>query len=305
MTATIPTFNAQQTAGLLRFPELVAAVAAACDDYSTGNIQAPERQVLAFPNGGVMLSMPATAADIGIHKLVNVFTGNAAKGVPVINGVVTAYSGETGETLFALDGPTLTARRTAAVSMLGLQTFLRTAPLRVALIGTGAQAVGHVEALAAVFPQAQLIVVGSSLEKAQRFIAAFKTSPVVMQASEHVPDDVDAVITLTTSHAPVYTKPAVSQCLIIGVGAFKPELAEIGAPTLHGSQIYVDDPAGARHEAGDLIQAQVQWDRVKGLSDAIAQGVDFTLPIVFKTVGCAAWDLAAARCAHAAMNTGR
>src|SRR3546814_15959476 len=88
-------------------------------DYAAGNIQAPERQVVPFAQGGVMLSMPATAHDIGIHKLVNVAPANKTLGLPTINGVVSIYDGRTGQTLAVLDGPTVTARRTAAVSMLG------------------------------------------------------------------------------------------------------------------------------------------------------------------------------------------
>src|SRR3546814_5871861 len=57
-------------------------------DYAAGNIQAPERQVVPFAQGSVMLSMPATAHDIGIHKLVNVAPANKTLGLPTINGVV-------------------------------------------------------------------------------------------------------------------------------------------------------------------------------------------------------------------------
>src|SRR3546814_9019386 len=96
-----------------------------------------------------MLSMPATAHDIGIHKLVNVAPANKTLGLPTINGVVSIYDGRTGQTLAVLDGPTVTARRTAAVSMLGIRTFMANAPQCVALIGRGTQSVCHAQALAA------------------------------------------------------------------------------------------------------------------------------------------------------------
>ncbi len=294
---TISVFNAEQTAELLGFPSLLDALAVAAGEYANGAIQSPERQVLPLPQGGVMLSMPATAHDIGIHKLVNVVPGNRVRHLPTINGIVSVYDGQTGRALFVLDGPTVTARRTAAVSMLGLKTFLPSAPERVVLIGTGIQSAGHVMALAAIFPGLHVVVVGSSREKALAFVDARRQMPLEMLAATAVPDDVDAVITLTTSATPVYTRTAKAGMLVIGVGAFKPELAEIGANTLKGSQIYVDDPAGARHEAGDLIQANVDWSGVQSLADALAGGVRYEEPIVFKTVGCAAWDLASARCA--------
>ena len=72
---------------------------------------------------GIMLSMPATAPDLAIHKLVNVCPANGARGLPTIHGKVMAFDADTGETLFILDGPTVTGRRTAAISMLGVDTF--------------------------------------------------------------------------------------------------------------------------------------------------------------------------------------
>ena len=127
-------------------------------------------------------------------------------------------------------------------------------------------------------------------------------------AGIEVPDSVDLVIALTTSRQPVYDEAARAGRLVVGVGAFKPEMAEIGARTLAGSTIFVDDPAGARHEAGDLLQAKVDWSQVRGLvaaldaaSGAATPVADDSAPRVFKTVGCAAWDLAAGRVARASL----
>ncbi|MGB3290723.1 MAG: hypothetical protein WBA83_15730, partial [Burkholderiaceae bacterium] len=161
----------------------------------------------------------------------------------------------------------------------------------------GTQAAGHAQALAALYPGLPTVAVGRNLAGAQAFVQAHQGLGLTLTAADRVPAEADVVITLTTSSVPVYTQPAQAGRLLIGVGAFKPELAEIGPDTLHSSLVYVDDPAGARHEAGDLIQAGIAWDRVESLSNALKLGVPAGKPIVFKTVGCAAWDLAAARCA--------
>src|SRR5690606_11531668 len=95
--------------------------------------------------------------------------------------------------------------------------------------------------------------------------------------------------------------PARADRLVIGVGAFRPEMAELGPVTLAGSAIYADDPAGARHEAGDLLRAGVDWDQVRSLAALLRQPHDRTRPAVFKSVGAAAWDLAAARVALRAL----
>lgn len=289
-------YNARQTAELLDFPGLLSALEQAVQELAKGKIQAPERQVVPYPNDGVMLSMPATAEDIGIHKLVNVVRSNSGRGIPTINGVVSAYRGSTGEALFVLDGPTVTLRRTAAVSMLGLRALRPGMPRAVTLIGSGTQSVGHVQALAALYPGCTVYVVGSSLAKAQTFVQNHAGLALNLQAAQNVPDDSDVVITLTTSATPVYDQAPRADRLLIGVGAFKPELAEIGAATLNGSTLFVDDLAGARHEAGDFIQAGVDWARVQPIVNALNGQVPDG-PVVYKTVGCAAWDLAAGRCA--------
>ncbi len=91
---------------------------------------------------------------------------------------------------------------------------------------------------------------------------------------------------------------------MIGVGAFTPQMLEIGAHTVHGSALYVDDLAGAKHEAGDFIQAGVNWADVTGIAallDGSAPRPVASTPVLFKSVGCAAWDLAACRVARDAL----
>jgi 1-piperideine-2-carboxylate/1-pyrroline-2-carboxylate reductase [NAD(P)H] len=60
-----------QTAALLDYDRLIDAIALAAVELEAGAILSPERTVVPLGAGGVLLSMPATAADIGIHKLVN------------------------------------------------------------------------------------------------------------------------------------------------------------------------------------------------------------------------------------------
>lgn len=277
--------DAARTAQLLDFPSLMDAVAQAAAEIEDGTLLSPPRMVVPFGHGGVMLSMPATAPDIAVHKLVNVQRANAQQGLPTIHGIVTACDATTGQPLCLLDGPEVTGRRTAAVTLLALRALLGRAPQHVLLIGAGVQSRHHQLALQAIFPRARVQVRGRDAVGAA------------------VPDDVDAVITLTTSTEPVYDEPARAGRVVIGVGAFKPEMAEIGQRTLDGSDLYADDPLGARHEAGDLLRAGVDWSRVKSLGRLLQQAPDPHRPAVFKSVGTAAWDLAAARTALRALRS--
>ena len=75
-------------------------------------------------------------------------------------------------------------------------------------------------------------------------------------------------------------------------------MAEIHPSTVQGSQIFVDNNDAARQEAGDLIQAHVNWAAVQALHQDESHRKHH-MPLLYKTIGCAAWDLAAARCARA------
>lgn len=288
----------QQTAELLPYDALSDAIAAASIDYMAGRIVSPERQVLPLQHGGILLSMPATGNDIGIHKLVNVCPDNRNKNLPTIHGVVSVYDSESGRPLLLLDGPTVTAHRTAAVSLLAMRTLAAQPVARIAIIGCGRQAAAHLDAIAALYSGSRVDIHGLSIEEAALLAAAHQHLPLeCVPASGEVAEDVTVVITLTTSQQPVYHQAARPERLLIGVGAFRPDMAEYAPLPIHGSQIFIDDPIGARHEAGDLIQAGIDWENVASLADAVNGVIDPARPKLFKSVGTAAWDLAAARCA--------
>ncbi|WP_454726370.1 MULTISPECIES: bifunctional Delta(1)-pyrroline-2-carboxylate/Delta(1)-piperideine-2-carboxylate reductase [Cupriavidus] len=298
---TITVCDPAQTAGLLDFPSLLAALSACMAEYAAGRIASPERMAVPLPGGGVMLSMPAVAIDIAAHKLVTVVPANAARGLPTISGHVTALDAVSGETLLLLDGPEVTGRRTAAVTMLAIRAFMPAGPKEILLIGTGTQARYHVRAIAAVFPEARVRVRGLRAADAAAFCDSLRPVLPSLAAApaDHVPDAVDAVIAVTTSTVAVYDEPPRAGRVVVGVGAFRPDMAEIGSTTLLGSQIYADDQAGVSAEAGDLIQAGVDWRRVLPLASALGKAPDPARPVVVKSVGTAAWDLAACRVALA------
>ena len=301
---TTQIFDAAETARLIPYAALVAALERASIEYAQQHIVSPERLVVPLNEGGIMLSMPATAPDLAIHKLVNVCPSNGPRGLPTIHGKVMTFDADTGETLFILDGPIVTGRRTAAISMLGVATFAAATPREFLLIGTGTQALNHLEAIGELFPDARVWVKGSAPARAEAFCAQHQGKArelcALTQDGATIPESVDVVIALTTSRQPIYDEPAHAARLVIGVGAFTPAMVEIGARTLAGSALFVDDEAGARHEAGDFIQAGVDWARVGGIASVLAdpERLPRNQPVVFKSVGCAAWDLAACRVAR-------
>ncbi|MCB6183079.1 delta(1)-pyrroline-2-carboxylate reductase family protein [Leeia sp. TBRC 13508] len=294
-------FNATETAALLPYPALVAQLANTMPEYAAEQIHSPERQVIPLNNGGVLLSMPASAKDIAIHKLVNVCPTNQAINLPTIHGLVNAFDPNTGAPLFSLDGPTVTGRRTAAVTCLAIKTLLATPPSVVRLIGTGTQSKSHAEAIATMFPEATLLIASRNEEAASAFIQTMAAVGVTVAAAQQHPlnEAADVVITLTTSKTPIYDEAPSANRLVIGVGAFQPTSAEVSAKVVNASELVVDDLHGAKEEAGDIILAGSDWQQVKALASYLNQPAPTGRPIFFKSVGSAAWDLAAGRVAAA------
>jgi len=285
------------TAKALPFSALVRAIAIAATEYQDGRIISPERMVVPLGSGGVMLSMPATSHDIGIHKLVNVQPGNAALQLPTIHGIVTVCAAESGKPLCQLNGPELTGRRTAAVSMLAIERLLGHAPQQILIIGKGVQSRHHVKAIQELHPTCTVLVKGVDDAMTSAFCAGLSATGTIKPCPPEISETVDAVITLTTATEPVYNQLGKVGRVIVGVGAFKPEMAEIGKATLDSSLLYADDPIGARHEAGDLMRAGVDWNSVRSLATLLREEPDRSRATVFKSVGTGAWDLADSRVA--------
>lgn len=298
--------NARQTADALPYARLVPALAQATMEFAEGRIIAPERQVVTIDAASVLLSMPAVSADLGITKLITVHGDNARHALPAIQGEVIVFETQTGRRIALLDGPTVTARRTAAMTLLGIQTLAPARPASALLIGAGVQATAHADALVDFFGVKQFWIVARDVARAQAFCSELSArhdgvvaSPLATDILAQDVPATDVLIALTTSRTPVIPVRLAAQTLAIGVGAFKPEMAEFPAQLLAERTIVVDDIGGARHEAGDLIQAGVDWGRVRVLGDLLnGRGMPLEassrMP-VFKTVGQASWDLAAAR----------
>lgn len=284
--------DAAATAQALPWAALLAALEDVCRDHAAGLIDCPPRLVLPLAAGGTLLVMPALSATLSITKLVTVHPANRASrasGLATIQGEVVVLDSATGERLLLLDGPTVTARRTAAVSLLAVQ-LLMTRPLtKVLIVGAGAQAAAHAEALRALHPQAQ------------QFVHS-RQQPLAELAAH----DWDLVIAATSSHTPVLPPGLGEGALVIGVGAFRHDMVELPPTLIAAAQVFVDDPEGAQSEAGDLLAAGLSAPQTS-LQDLVmghAPRVDGRTR-VFKSVGCARWDLAAARVAVRALAAGR
>jgi 1-piperideine-2-carboxylate/1-pyrroline-2-carboxylate reductase [NAD(P)H] len=301
--------NAQRTADALPYAPLAAEIARLLQDSS---VQVPPRLVQSLPGGASLFVMPAHDAQLAITKLITFTPANAGTGRATIQGDVVVFDIATGQRCLVLDGPTVTARRTAAVSLLAAQQMAAAPQGPLLIIGAGVQGRAHLEAMVTGLGVRQVFIhsrSGSSaqalVQHAQRLFQQLGMTDGKVSAVSS-PSDVLAqctlVVTCTPARAHVLHSSAVlhPQVFISAVGAFTPQMVEL-APSVvqHFAQLgrIVVDTMDAAHEAGDLLQAQIDVNACATLQQTLnaAQANQTTL---FKSCGWAGWDLAAARLAR-------
>lgn len=297
-----------QTAQALPYPALAQHLHDLLRDPS---VTVPARLVQALAGGGSFFVMPATDARLAISKLITFIPDNATRGLPSIQGDVVVFDAATGQRLCILDGPTVTARRTAAASLLAAQKLARNTDGPLLVVGAGVQGHSHVEAFAAGLGVQEVWVASRSAASADALVR--HCQGLGLRAKRV--DDADAavadcplVVSTTSAQAVALRAMPRPDAFVAAVGAFTPRMVEWDAAicrrlALEGTLVV--DTRDADHEAGDLLQAGIDVSAVPALVDVVTQTPAWaayaasrsTGPIFFKSCGWAGWDLAAARCA--------
>jgi ornithine cyclodeaminase/alanine dehydrogenase-like protein (mu-crystallin family) len=140
-----------------------------------------------------------------------------------------------------------------------------------------------------------------TVNRLAQFARGLGVECLVASDMAEVAGKVDVVVTATSSAAPVLSGTAWDRQLIVAVGAYQAAMAELSANIVQSAEaIVVDHLEAAQREAGDLIQAEVDWRRVRVLEDVLTDPLPDHggRPRIFKSVGHSLWDLAAARVAR-------
>lgn len=300
------THSADETAAALPYPQLADEIARTLRDGRRGEVHALERATAPLPGDGTFLLMGAADARLAIAKIGSVHPTNAARGLPTIIASVVVTDATTGELRALLDGSTVTVRRTAALSLMAARAVGARAE-RVLVVGAGAQALGHVEALHAGLGIGRLQVASRTEARARGLVEHARSLGIDAAWVEgtEAAAEADLIVTTTNSRAPVLPARLASElaptATILAVGAFRPDMAEVPAAVVAACDVVVDSVAGAQEEAGDLLQAADagawSWDAVTALADTLDGFERRGRPVLFKSVGHSMWDLAAARLA--------
>ena len=267
------------------------------------SVRVPQRLVQALPGGGSLFVMPAFDSRLAITKLITFTPANVGTARATIQGDVVVFDVATGERRAILDGPAVTARRTAAVSLLAAQTLAPAPEGPMLIVGAGTQGRAHLDAFAQGLPIRRVFIASRSTPSAEA-LAAHARSLGLEATVVPTPDGALAhctlVATCTPANGVVLRGRPREDAFIAAVGAFTPAMVELDAALCrHCAQagIVVLDTPEAAHEAGDLLQAGLDVAAFPSLKDALERPRPAHGPVLFKSCGWAGWDLAAARVA--------
>jgi alanine dehydrogenase len=311
-SVAIPHFDSAAIEAATPWPKLIGALREAF----AAEHHAPDRHIHEI---GVPGAQPATAllmpawieGEVYGVKLANIFPSNGALGLPTVSSIYIVFDGRTGQVQATMDGGTLTVRRTAAASALASSYLSRPDSATLLMIGAGRMAPMLIAAHRSVRPIRRVLVWARDAGRAAA-LATSAEAEVVSDLQQAI-SEVDIISTATLSRSPIvegrWLRPGTHLDL---VGAYAPQMRETDAEAVARAAVFIDTPGGARAEAGDLIQAaregRFSWSEVHGdLADLVTGRhggrTSETEITMFKSVGAAIEDLAAARLVLAAGGT--
>jgi ornithine cyclodeaminase len=256
---------------------------------------------------GTSLIMPAwdEAGFYGV-KIVNIYPGNAAKGLPGLHSLYLLHDARTGVPLALLDGNEITSRRTAAAAALAASFLARADASRLLVAGTGRVGSLVAPAMATVRRLSHVAVWDIDAAAAERCAKALRDQGLPAEAVADLEPAVrgaDIVSCATLATVPVieaaWLAPGSHLDLI---GSFTPQMTEAAPACFAGAGVWVDtDEAPAK--SGDLLNAVaagcLRLQDIRGDLAGLCRGqvpgrAGAAERTVFKAVGSALEDLAAA-----------
>jgi ornithine cyclodeaminase len=297
--------------------ESMASVLAA---RARGETYMPLRSIMAAPGAagfmGLMPSWRGAQQDSGAVfalKAICVIPDNPTRGLDAHQGTVTLFDGETGVPTAILDASAVTAIRTAAVSAVATGLLARADARILAILGAGVQGRAHLEALAPLRDFEQVRIYAPTRGHAQALADEADLTGAAVSAAASAEDAVrgaDVVVAATNAREPVlahaWLKPGAH---LNAVGASTPRAREIDTATVAASALFCDSRESLRNEAGEFRLAVTEGlitggEHVRAELGEVLAGMaagrrDAAELTMFRSLGLAVEDLAAAQCAVA------
>jgi ornithine cyclodeaminase/alanine dehydrogenase-like protein (mu-crystallin family) len=302
----IEVYSAKQIHAALPWPRLMQALEAAFVEGA----KIPVRHAYSLAVDDTFLLMPAWDHELILTKLVTV----NPSAPHTVQATVVVLDRATGEPRAVMDGEAITLRRTAATSALAALKLAQSPVTTLLVVGTGRLAAWMARAHVALVPGIERVLVwGRRADAARPLADALAREPEhahvkfsVAASLEQATREANLISCATTSTEPLvrgeWLQPGAHLDL---VGGFKRNMREVDDDAVCRARVVADTYAGALAEAGDLVQPMHNGtiDRehviaelaevVRGEKQVRRDTSDITL---FKSVGTALEDLAAARC---------
>lgn len=278
----------------------------------------PHRTVIEFPqHEASALYMPSAdlVGEVTAVKVVTIFPHNPANGKATTQGVVLLSDASNGEHIAMMNASYLTRLRTGALSGIATDYLANKNAKVLAVIGTGAMAFEQVLGVLAVRSIERILLVNRNPEKAKAFGEKLRefgveTAYEIVEEVATAVRQADIINCATRSNEPVFNGDDLKEgAHVNGVGSYLPHMHEVDITTItRASKIVVDDFAGVKDEAGELINAEEQgrwsFEQVYGEIGELVVGTikgrqnekEITF---FKSVGAAYFDLAVAKGVYA------
>jgi ornithine cyclodeaminase/alanine dehydrogenase-like protein (mu-crystallin family) len=274
-----------------------------------GKVQSPLRTRLAAPSGDILV-MPSLARRRkaeGCVKLVSIFPQNRGR-TPSVTAMVLLIDGENGEGKAVMDGGSLTAIRTGAVSGLSCRYLARKDSRSLGLIGAGGQAFQQVSGIVTELPGIERVRIFSRNPARSKALARKCSRALEVDASaegtvDRCVEESDVLVTATTSTVPVFDGGKVEEGThVIAIGAYRPDARELDSALVSNASVFVDSREAALEEAGDLLipigEGLLSRDSIKAELSELVLGrkrgrLSDSEVTLFKSVGLASEDNAA------------
>jgi thiomorpholine-carboxylate dehydrogenase len=206
--------------------------------------------------------------------------------------MIMLFRPDTGQPLAFMDGRLITEMRTAAVSAAVTKHLASPQSRILALLASGVQARAHLQALRHVCRFDEIRVWSRTRDHAMRFAElqgaiAMDLEPAVRGA--------DVIVTATNSLEPFLKGKWLKQgAHVNAIGSPRPTWRELDDESMHNTLV-VDSREAVLKESGDVILSKAQIFAEAGEVFAGTKRPSRSVTTVFKSVGIAVEDIAAAR----------
>ncbi|MDJ0904533.1 MAG: ornithine cyclodeaminase family protein [Woeseiaceae bacterium] len=288
----VPYIDHDAVAGVLRMHDLIPCMRQAMIDFSAGRIQQPARRIMEVSeHGGYFGGMPGVSPGAMGAKLVAFYPRNADKGLETHMALIALLDPATGRPLVTMDGGLITKMRTAAVTAAFVDAVAAPGVASLAVLGAGAQAESHLEALSLVREFSDVRIWNRAPQRAAAL--ADSVGGRALSAEEAV-RGADVVIAATGASEPVLSGDWIKAgATVASVGWSGPDGSELDAATM-ANTVIVDSREGALVESGNVRR----WNaEIRAELGEILDGnatVEASETVVFESIGMACQDLAAA-----------